>query len=75
MLMNPSLFLVLDDETRLAGKAEIALERIDRLAPLRRREYLVGAGVDVGLVEVVIALGAGRERLHLAERLAHGGGA
>ena len=59
MLMNPALFLVLDDKTRLAGEAEISFERIDRLAPLRRREHLVGAGIDVRLVEIVFALGAG----------------
>ena len=36
--VRAALLFVLDDEARLAGEAEIFLERIDRLAPLRGRQ-------------------------------------
>ena len=75
MPVRAALLFVLDHEARLAGETEIFFERIDRLAPLRGRQRLVGARVDVGLIEVVFALGATGKRLHFAEGVGDGRGA
>src|SRR5258708_40135729 len=72
MPMHPALFFVLDHETRLASQTEILFERINRLAPLRRREPLILTRIDVGLIEIVLAFGAGGDALHLAEGTGHG---
>ena len=75
MPVRPPLLLVLDHKARLAGKPEIFLERFNRLVPLRRRQMLVGARVDVGLVEVVFAPRPRRKGFHLAEGVGDGFGA
>ena len=75
MPVRAAVLLVLDHKARLAGEAEILFERVNRLAPLRRRQLLVGARIDVGLVEIILALGAGGESLHFAEGVGDGLGA
>ena len=72
MPVRPPLLLMLDHKARLAGKPEILFERFNRLVPLRRRQMLVGARVDVGLIEVVFASGPGRKRFHFAEGVGDG---
>ena len=65
------VLLVLNDKARLAGEAEVLFQRVDRLAPLRRRQLFVSPRVDIGLIEEVLAACAARQRLHLAECLGH----
>src|SRR3954470_22858185 len=72
MPVRAASLLVFDDKIRLAFKTKIAAKRLDRLAPLRRRQMLVGPRVDVGLVEVVFTFRAPRQSAHFTKHLRHG---
>jgi hypothetical protein len=72
MPVRAAVLLVLDHKARLAGEAEILFQPVNRLAPLCRRQRLVGARIDVGLIEIVLALGVGGEFLHVAEGVGDG---
>ena len=68
----PPFLLVLDDEARVPVKTEIALQGIDRPLPLLRRQVFVGAGIEVGVIEEILAPGAAGQRVHFAQGFKHG---
>ena len=75
MPVRAALLLVFDNKIRLAFKTKIAPKRLDRLAPLRRRQILVGPRIDIGLIEVVFTFRALRQSAHFAKHPRHGFGA
>src|SRR4051794_35304502 len=75
MPVRTTLLLVFDNKIRLSFETKIAPKRLDRRAPLRRRQMLVGSWIDIGLIEVVFTFRALRQSAHFAKHPRHGFGA
>src|ERR1051325_241864 len=75
MPVRAACFLMLDNKIRLICEAEIATERLDRRAPLRRRQMLVGPRIDTGLVEIISTFRASRQGAHFPKHIRYGIGA
>ena len=71
MEMHAARLLMLHHKMRLAGEAEIFQQKLFRLVPLRGREMLMIARIDVGLIEVVFrpAAAVARQNFHLMHQV------
>jgi hypothetical protein len=67
MPVDTSLLLVFDDKTGVPLQPEMSLQRSDGNVPLPLREGFVFPGVDVRVVEVILAERADRDGFHLPE--------
>src|SRR5215213_3604000 len=75
MPVRTAFLLVFNDKIRLSFETKIAPKRLNRRAPLRRRQMLVSSRIDVGLVEIVFTFRALRQSAHFVKHPRHGFGA